>query len=131
MKSALGFILSLFVIVGCNTTGRNIETININGVWEDSNSVAFQNAVLILSDNNGEINMSHYLEWKGQKFLEYGKGSRTGNTIIYDTEVTIPINGWASKGTHQLVLSEDGQTLRGTYSDNMGKSGPIVFKKVR
>jgi len=131
MKMALVFIVGLFVIVGCNTTGRNIDGIDINGVWKDSNTVAFQNAVLIISDNNGEINMSHYLEWKGQKFVEYGKGVRKGNSIVYDAKVTLPIKGWASKGTHNLKLSEDGLTLRGTYNDNLGKSGPIVFKRVR
>lgn len=104
--------------------------IDINGVWEDINP-GVQNAVAIISEQNGKVIFSHYLEWKGQKFVESGTGKRTGNTIVYRVDVTLPIEGWATAGTHTLKLSEDGNLLKGTFIDNKKRSGPIAFKRVR
>jgi hypothetical protein len=103
---------------------------DINGVWMDINS-GVENAVVIISEQNGKVIFSHYLEWKGQKFVESGVGKRTGNTIEYKVDVTLPIEGWATQGTHTLTLSEDGNTLEGTYKDNKKREGPIAFKRVR
>ncbi|KFF11450.1 hypothetical protein [Flavobacterium hydatis] len=109
--------------------GQN-KKIDINGVWADINS-GVENAVVIISEQNGKVIFSHYLEWKGQKFVESGVGKRTGNTIEYKVDVTLPIEGWATQGTHTLTLSEDGNTLEGTYKDNKKREGPIAFKRVR
>ncbi|MCV9928249.1 hypothetical protein OIU83_11320 [Flavobacterium sp. LS1R49] len=106
------------------------KKIDINGVWADINS-GVENAVVIISEQNGKVIFSHYLEWKGQKFVESGVGKRTGNTIEYKVDVTLPIEGWATQGTHTLTLSEDGNTLEGTYKDNKKREGPIAFKRVR
>ena len=103
---------------------------DINGVWEDINS-GVQNAVAIISEQNGKVIFSHYLEWKGQKFVESGIGTRKGNTITYTVDVTLPIEGWATAGTHTLILSEDGNKLEGTFVDNKKRSGPIAFKRIR
>lgn len=103
---------------------------DINGVWEDINS-GVQNAVAIISEKDGKIVFSHYLEWKGQKFVESGTGKRTGNTITYTVDVTLPIEGWATQGTHTLTLSKDGNTLEGTYIDNKKRTGPISFKRIK
>ena len=46
-------------------------------------------------------------------------------------KVTLPIEGWATRGTHELLLSEDGNTLRGRYQDNKGRSGEIVLKRFK
>ncbi|KIC00224.1 hypothetical protein OA93_01010 [Flavobacterium sp. KMS] len=106
------------------------KKVDINGVWTDINS-GVENAVVIISEQNGKVIFSHYLEWKGQKFVESGIGKRTENTIEYTVDVTLPIEGWATQGTHTLTLSEDGNTLEGTYKDNKKREGPIAFKRVR
>lgn len=110
-------------------TAINQKT-DINGVWVDNNENV-QNAVAIISEQNGKVIFSHYLEWNGQKFVESGIGKRIGNTIEYTVDVTLPIEGWATQGTHTLTLSEDGNTLKGTYKDNKKREGPISFKRVR
>lgn len=129
------FYLLLFTVFFLNTNyGQNNnklpKPIDINGVWEDINP-GVQNAVAIVSEQNGKVIFSHYLEWKGQKFVESGTGKRIGNTIVYTVDVTLPIEGWATQGTHTLTLSEDGNTLEGTFLDNKKRTGPIAFKRVR
>lgn len=131
MKLFLSFFFLLFLSnSGFSQNKTNIPKIDINGVWEDINS-GVQNAVAIISEQNGKIIFSHYLEWKGQKFVESGTGKRNGNTIVYTVDVTLPIEGWATKGTHTLTLSEDGNTLKGTFTDNKKREGPISFKRIR
>jgi hypothetical protein len=124
------FVSLLFLNFGYSQNKAATSKIDINGVWEDINP-GVQNAVAIISEQNGKIIFSHYLEWKGQKFVERGTGKRTGNTIIYTVKVTLPIEGWATAGTHTLKLSEDGNTLEGTFVDNKKRNGPIAFKRVR
>lgn len=74
--------------------------------------------------------MTHYLEFQGHPFIEYGSGIVKGNQIQYTVYVTVQIPGWnSSKGQHILTISEDGKTLRGTYEDNAGNKGNLVFKR--
>ena len=74
--------------------------------------------------------MTHYLEYKGDPFVEYGAGIIKGNQIQYTVYVTVQVPGWSTtKGYHVLTISEDGQTLRGTYEDNTGNKGNLVFKR--
>jgi len=127
------FFSFLFLILLSNFGFSQVKTdkkMDINGVWEDINP-GVQNAVAIISEQNGKVIFSHYLEWKGQKFIESGTGTRNGNKIVYTVDVTLPIEGWATKGTHTLVLSEDGNTLEGTFIDNKKREGPISFKRIR
>ncbi|KAF2509249.1 hypothetical protein EYY60_12765 [Flavobacterium zhairuonense] len=123
------FIAVLFFNLGYSQQ-KSVSKIDINGVWEDINS-GVQNAVAIISEQNGKIIFTHYLEWKGQKFVESGTGKRIGNSITYNVNVTLPIEGWATAGTHTLVLSEDGNKLEGTFKDNKNRTGSIAFKRVR
>lgn len=123
------FITVLFFNLGYSQQ-KSVPKIDINGVWEDINS-GVENAVAIISEQNGKIIFTHYLEWKGQKFVESGTGKRIGNSIIYNVNVTLPIEGWATAGTHTLVLSEDGNKLEGTFKDNKNRTGSIAFKRVR
>ncbi len=74
--------------------------------------------------------MTHYLEFKGNPFVEYGVGIVKGNQAEYTVYVTTQVPGWnTTKGHHSLTISEDGQTLRGTYKDNSGNKGALVFKR--
>lgn len=124
------FVTVLFSNFGYSQKKSATSTININGVWQDINPDV-ENAVAIISEQNGKVMFSHYLEWKGKKFVESGIGKRVGNTIGYTVDVTLPIKGWATAGTHTLTLSEDGNTLEGTFVDNKKRTGPIAFKRVR
>ncbi|MEN2413823.1 hypothetical protein [Flavobacterium mesophilum] len=124
------FVAVLFFNLGHSQQKSIPPKIDINGVWEDINP-GVQNAVAIISEQNGKIIFTHYLEWKGQKFVESGTGKRTGNAITYNVNVTLPIEGWATAGTHTLILSEDGNKLEGTFKDNKNRSGTIAFKRVR
>ncbi len=105
--------------------------VNLTGIWTDSNSTAFQNCYAIFSQKGDKITMLHYLEFNGTSMVEEGKGKVTGNTVSYDVIVTKAIPGWATTGKHSLVLSADGNTLRGTYTDGKGNTGPLVYKKLR
>jgi hypothetical protein len=129
MKTKILKLLFLILFFSNLSYSQNKKA-DINGVWTDINS-GVENAVAIISEQNGKVIFSHYLEWKGQKFVESGIGKRTGNTIEYKVDVTLPIEGWATQGTHTLTLSEDGNTLEGTYKDNKKREGPIAFKRVR
>lgn len=132
MKTRFFFLLFAAFLLNSGYSQNKLvpEKTDINGVWEDINS-GVQNAVVIISEQNGKVIFSHYLEWKGQKFVESGIGTRNGDTITYTVDVTLPIEGWATAGTHTLVLSKDGKTLEGTFVDNKKRNGPISFKRIR
>lgn len=123
------FSIVLFSNFGYSQKKTAASKIDNNGVWEDINPDV-KNAVVIISEENGKVIFSHYLEWKGKKFVESGTGKRIGNTIGYTVDVTLPIKGWATAGTHTLTLSEDGNTLEGTFVDNKKRTGPIAFKRI-
>jgi hypothetical protein len=102
---------------------------NISGLWADSNSASFQNCFLIVSEKEGEVRTCHYLEFNEKPMVEHGAGKRNGNQLTIDVTVTLPIPGWATKGSHFLRISDDGQTMRGEYQDSKGNRGPLVFKR--
>lgn len=121
----------LFIFLLLTSIGFSQKKVSIDGVWEDDNS-GVKNTVAIFSEQeNNQIVFTHYLEWKGQKFVESGIGVRDGNTITCTVKVTTQIEGWATEGVHVLILSEDGKSLRGNYSDNKDRHGEIAFKKVK
>ncbi|MBO73110.1 MAG: hypothetical protein CMD35_05760 [Flavobacteriales bacterium] len=103
---------------------------NFNGVWVDSSSADFSNCTAVFSIKKDSVFMTHYLEFQGHPFVEYGSGIVKGNQIQYTVYVTVQVPGWnTSKGYHVLTISEDGKTLRGTYEDNAGNKGKLVFKR--
>ena len=130
MKTTL-YGLSLLCFFFLSTTSKAQQHAHpINGVWLDSNSTAFTNGYAIISvDQQGNVFMTHYVEFNGVPMVEKGIGKLQNKTITYDVLVTKAIPGWSTQGMHQLTLSDDGQTLRGIYKDNKGNSGPLVFKK--
>lgn len=105
---------------------KPIEFINASGLWTDVNSADFDQGYLIIAQDNQDIHMTHYVEYKGQPLVEYGKGTRVGNQLSYQVTVTRKIPGWVTKGTHILTLSADGQSLEGRYESKLG-SGPLKF----
>ena len=104
---------------------------DFNGVWTDSSSASFTNATAVFSIQNDSVFMTHYVEFNGNPFVEHGEGVVKGNQLIYTVKVTVQVPGWSTtQGDHELTISPDGNTLRGTYKDNAGNTGPLVFKRV-
>ncbi|MFT6715521.1 MAG: hypothetical protein ACJA0Q_000148 [Saprospiraceae bacterium] len=102
---------------------------DINGLWEDSAGTSLTNCHVIFAAKNDSVFMTHYIEFNGVPFVEYGNGIITNDSLIYEVTVTKGIPGWSTAGTHHLKIFDNGNTLRGTYHDNKGKSGMIVFKR--
>ncbi len=122
---------NLFILFSVISLAANAQdTINLNGVWRDSSGASFSNCNAIITQVGNKITFSHYLEFNGQPFMEFGTGALKNRTIKYKVKVTKEISGWATSGVHQLTLDVDGKTLRGTYKDNKGNVGPMVFKRV-
>lgn len=122
MKNLTFLLLILFAFTG--------KSQDISGVWADSSSASFTNCYAIFSVEGDSIQMTHYLEFNGAPFVEYGKGIIQNNQVNYHVVVTKQIPGWTSQsGDHSLTLSNDSTTLRGTYTDNLGNTGPLVFKR--
>ncbi len=104
---------------------------DFDGVWTDSSSSSFTNATAIFSVENDSVFMTHYFEFNGHPFIEHGEGIVEGNQLIYKVKVTVKVPGWnTTQGIHILTLSNDEKTLRGTYKDNAGNTGSLVFKRV-
>ncbi len=122
---------NLIVLFFCTTLTVNAQdTINLNGVWRDSSGTSFANCYAIITQKGNKITFSHYIEFKGQSFVEFGQGYLKRRTIKYKVKVTKQIEGWATIGKHELTLSADGKTLRGFYHDGKGNTGPMVLKRV-
>ncbi|TRX37469.1 hypothetical protein FNW52_05770 [Flavobacterium sp. ZT3R18] len=125
------FILTLFVALSSCTSKTDSPVTNISGLWTDVNSSNFKNCYVIIAQDGNKIIMNHYLEFKGIGMVEYGIGKIKDTTISYDVIVTKAIPGWATKGKHFLTLNKKGDTLRGTYQDEQGKHGTIVFARLK
>lgn len=118
-------LCSLFIIIGTVSFAQDV-----NGVWSDSSSTSFNNCYAIFAIQGDSVFMTHYIEFNGTPFVEHGEGVIKGNTLKYHVVVTKQIPGWTTTaGDHVLKLSADGQTLKGVYSDNVGNTGPLVFKR--
>lgn len=128
-KTIVILILLMF-FSSCNHES-NKPVANISGLWTDVNSSNFSNCYVIIAQDGKKIIMNHYLEFKGTRMVEYGIGEINGNTVAYDVVVTKAIPGWAVKGKHTLTLNKQRDTLRGTYQDEQGKKGPLVFAKLK
>ncbi len=127
MKKLL-ITLSIFLGIGLSAMAQT----DLNGLWADStSSESFQHCFAVFAQKGDSVFVTHYLEFNGQPFVEYGKGVIKGNKVIYDVEVTLQIPGWATAGRHELVLSEDKKLLTGTFTDNKGNTGKLVFRRLR
>jgi hypothetical protein len=124
-------ILILFISLSSCTSKTDALPANISGLWTDVNSSNFKNCYVIIAQDGNKIIMNHYLEFKGTGMVEYGIGKIKDTTVSYDVVVTKAIPGWATKGKHFLTLNKRGDTLRGTYQDEQGKYGTIVFARLK
>lgn len=121
------FLLILFCSLYCTAQSENLS---VTGVWQDStgmNSPFTECIAIITEDDNGNLTFSHALKFNQQLFIEQGTGNRQGSKLAYHVDVMHGIPGWSTSGDHELILSKDGNTLRGNYKDNLGNSGPITF----
>ena len=126
-----GLLVVLFLsICSVMATAQTVSPTNLNGIWADSNSTAFQNCYMIIAQEGEKINMSHYLEFNGTPMVEYGTGHYANGNVYFEVKVSKAIPGWATTGKHFLSLSNDGKTLRGNYEDGKGNKGPLVFKRI-
>ena len=129
MKLLYPILLSICALFITHSADARLEnTPNVNGLWEDVNNANFSNGHMIVSQDDDVIYVTHYVEFKGTPLVEYGIGSRVGNTIEYKVKVTQPIPGWTTEGVHTLTISNDGSQLIGYYTSD-GDKGPLKFKK--
>ena len=104
---------------------------DLNGIWSDASSQAFQYCYLIIAQEGSTLHTAHYLEFRGTPMVEYGIGSVKDGDIKLQVKVTKPIPGWATAGVHTLHLSEDGNVLRGEYTDDKGNKGALAYGRLR
>jgi hypothetical protein len=121
MKYLLGFLIATSITV----SGQ----IDVNGIWKDSAGTSFDKGTMIIAQKGDSIILTHYLEFNGQPFTEYGVGKIKGDSLIYHLTVTLPIPGWSLTGVHKLKLSKHGNKLIGIYIDDKGNSGRLVFTR--
>lgn len=120
--------LLLIILITLNFTALKAQ--NFNGIWSDSSSTSFNNCYAIFAEDGDSIHVTHYLEFNGEPFVEYGSGIIKNDSLIYKVKVVQQIKGWKSAwGIHKLKISADKKSLRGTYTDNLGNTGSLVFKK--
>jgi hypothetical protein len=100
---------------------------DINGLWEDSTGNSFTNCHAIFAVKNDSVFMTHYLEFNGTSFVEHGIGLVSNDSLIYTVVVAKGIPGWSTAGIHRLKITNKGNTMSGSYYDNKGNTGPIVF----
>lgn len=122
-------IISLLSIFFWGCTENEEKVISIDGLWADSTGSNFSDCYAVFAQEGNQIYMGHFLKFNEQPFFEKGIGTRVGDTLIYDVKVVQQIPGWSTAGHHELII-EDATTLRGSYKDNKGNSGPIVLKRV-
>ena len=118
--------LLLFSCSDCGTTCS--KPITLNGWWSDSASASFSNCYASFQLVGDSVFMTHYIEFNNQPFFETGKGIVKGDSLIYNVIVRHGIEGWSTAGTHCLAIKND-SLLEGSYSDNKGNKGPLVFRK--
>ena len=130
MKYLIGFLVvfSLFSCSDYNNSCSKKQSINLEGWWSDSVSASFSNCYANFQQKGDSIYMAHFIEFNGQPFFETGKGVINNDSLIYNVIVIHKIEGWSTAGTHKLKLI-DKNTLEGTYADNKGNKGPLLFRR--
>lgn len=103
----------------------------LSGIWRDKNTKEFSECYLSFHQKEDSVYMTHFLKYKGQPFFETGKGIRVGDKVIYDVDVVHDGPQWgANTGHHELLLSVDGKSLKGTYKTDDG-TGPLEFVRLK
>ena len=104
----------------------------VAGVWTDAPAATIQNAYMIISQTKTKLKMVHHILWNGKPFVEEGQGTiNAQGEIEWKVIVTTQISGWATAGTHKLKFDPKKGTLEGTYHDNKGNKGPLVFHALK
>lgn len=128
-KISTVFAILLALLATPVSADSKANTANFNGLWRDVAGTNFTNCYLIISQDGTEARMTHYLEFNGTPMVEFGEGKVTGNKVHFKVKITQQIPGWATTGEHDLVLSDDGNTLQGNFKDGKGNTGPLQFKR--
>jgi hypothetical protein len=129
--SFLPLVLLLFSCSIQDSTNENDSTKNLTGEWQDVNGAAFDHCTANFYNQGDSVFFNHFLTWNSQPFFEKGSGIRKGDSILYHVDVLHGIEGWSTAGDHALKLSQNGDTLTGSYSDNKGNQGALKFIRVR
>lgn len=130
MKYLIGAFL-LCSIVSCNhykDSCSNVPLVNLDGWWSDSSSSSFSNCYANFQQIKDSVYMTHFIEFNGHPFFETGKGIVKNDSLIYNVIVRHGIEGWSTAGMHKLKIIDE-NTLEGTYADNKGNKGPLVFRR--
>ncbi len=131
MKSLLFLPFAIFILSCSSQDAVSESEKDIAGEWRDVNGPAFNHCTANFHNQGDSIFFNHFLTWNDKPFFEKGTGIRKGDSILYHVDVLHGIEGWSTAGDHALKLSQNGDTLSGSYSDNKGNHGPLKFIKVR
>ncbi len=124
----LFFAGAALVLMTCSPKISNPE---ISGLWKDRNTEEFSECYLSFHEKEDSVYMTHFLKFNGKPFFETGVGIRRGNKIIYDVDVVHDGPNWGARsGHHELIISADGKSLKGTYTTD-GGSGPLEFSRYK
>jgi hypothetical protein len=98
---------------------------SIQGQWHDD-SPELTNAVVTYTQNGSQISVRGSFVFNGFRCEWVGSGSISGNRVTHNVQYTRrpPDDAWrGADGRFVLTLSEDGNVLNGTWSNNNGHSG--------
>jgi len=122
VKAAFGLILLLLLLTPAALAGDSIS-----GLWEEVSTPEHKSSVVIFSQEGETIHVASYWEFRGQKVVWHGKGTRKGNLVKYSYSTTRGPSKWEPYGVHDLTLSKDGKTMTGTWKNQKKQSGPLKF----
>lgn len=134
MTKKLGTLAVMFgvimVLLASSAVSVSAES-SISGLWKEVSTPDHANSYIIFSQDGATVNVTCYWEYKGTPIVWQGKGTRSGNIIMYSIKHTLYYPGWAVEGRHELILSPDGRTMNGNWYDTNGNSGPLTFTRVK
>jgi hypothetical protein len=122
MRVALSLVFLIVLYVPMAMAGETIS-----GLWQETSTPDYKSSHVIFSQDGEEIVVTCYWEFKGQKVVWHGHGTRRGKQVVYTITHTVCPPDFAQKGEHKLTISPDGKTMTGKWSNARKESGPLKF----
>ncbi|MCE5195073.1 MAG: hypothetical protein LLF28_06425 [Nitrospiraceae bacterium] len=124
-------IFAVFFIISASYAQVTHKS-DLNGLWVTTTKDTNDATVIVYQEGN-EVRMMCTFDYNGKKVAWYSQGTINGNNVKTRFRITpnTKPQGWENDGTHDLILSPDGNLLSGTGKSLSGFSYKIQFKRIR
>ena len=124
------FLKTAFVFLSISTA---VSAADVNGLWTKTTNPDPNNITIFFNDKNEVKAIGHSII-QDKPIVLYAEGKKEGKRLqlfYRHSQQALP-PGWESEGIMNLVLSDDGNKIKGTATSKSGNwSGKIEFRRIQ